>query len=179
MEQGTLSELTQRVSQFADQSFGKGDSGAFAAFSVFLGALKEELQEAVLTATRPAIQDILLKLKNKAGLSETELELVRLWIVGNTEYYSQSDNRLKNWIQEIKHLVSEIQKFKDLPSDAKNCLLVQSLVFDLDRNLQNVIKLLEDMERVKRFSESTQKMHDEEVAILVKMLERKLQSSIL
>lgn len=173
----TLADLVTMTQQHLDNSLGRSTSTSYNNFSQFLTYVKAELREALQKLTAAPVRTIISKLKQKKPLTDSEIGLLRLWIVGDAEAYVMTENNYNEWIDEMKRLVREIQQYKDQTPELDTVVALQGRVVDLHRNLQDIINFLSEKERVDRFIHSTQQIDSEEAHALAAMLERKLQSS--
>ena len=93
------------------------EEGYFNKISASLVSLEDHLREQMQAETSEKISTILNKLKSDGEITETDLMLIRLWMVGDASSYVEMENDYKQWLEELNRLFDVIQELKgqDLP----------------------------------------------------------------
>ena len=163
-----------------DQGFSKlgrmPDTGSYerlaGIFDEFEGALREHIQE----TTENRISEIINKLKLDEAISSEDIEYIKLWIVGDADYYTKLENNFGDWVKELERLRNEIAKINDSHPDLPACLKLRAILQDGLRLIPSIIFFLEQKERVDHFNRATAKLGREERNLLIKVLNNKLSS---
>ena len=138
----------------------------------FEGALREHIQG----ITKSEIVQIIGKLRSNARLDKHELDYIKLWIVGDADYYLRLENNYNDWVQELKRLIDEINKIDVKQSDFIAASKLRALLLDGIRVIGDIMFFLQQKERVKNFTESTQEIDPEERELLIRLIEGKIAS---
>jgi hypothetical protein len=118
-----------------------------------LETMAREVSQAVL---KDKCQPILAKLEDDMPLSNDELQIVRLLLVGDADYYLESEESLDQWRDDIIRLTSEIAQLhsSDL-SEVDNLMRLQALCRDAMRVLPDMAYYFRQQERVRNFENTS------------------------
>jgi len=132
------------------------------------------LREYIQAETGTDLKLVISKLRSGRDLDAEEMELIKLWIVGDAQYYTQLENNVQEWESELKRLIAEINKYKDAPASVETASYLRGLFRDGSRVITDIFYYLEQKDRIARFQEATWKTDFDDRAILVKLLEQKM-----
>jgi len=136
------------------------------------GTLREHIQE----ITKNEISQIIKKLESNTELSNHELDYIKLWMVGDAEYYVKLENNYNDWLEELKRLINEINKFETSQPDFNDSSNLRAMVLDAIRVLGDILFFIKQQERVKNFTESTKEINPQERDLLIQLLKGKIAS---
>ena len=139
----------------------------------FEGSLREHIQE----QTRDEIVQVVAKLRSKQPLDQKEIDYIKLWIVGDAEYYVKLENNVQDWIKEIKRIVGVVVAVDHNEVDFEASSKLRAQLLDGMRVLGDIMFFLKQKERIQNFTESTQEIDDQERDLLIMLLEGKVISS--
>jgi hypothetical protein len=88
----------------------KTDEGTLNALSAALARLDNELREQIQAATAAQVTLLIDSLKADGPVGPAELELVRLWLVGDAEYYVKMENDFPAWVTELGRLLGVLRE---------------------------------------------------------------------
>ena len=163
----TMAEATRTM---GSESFQKVAS----ALSAARDAIREEIQK----ETSDRIKVIIDKLENKGPINATDLDLIRLWIVGDAESYTKMENDFENWLTEFQRLQDEIAKMESYNMNEKDLFNAYGKLEDTLRLTYDIANFLENKERIQKFESAMGDGIDKgERTMLAQVLRRKLQSS--
>lgn len=134
--------------------------------------IREELQDLTASAMRPIIH----KLKKNEPLSGEEKDLIRLWIVGDAEGYTQMENDYREWLEEFQRLGRVIGDQVTVPSALPEMLNLYGSLEDAVRLAADLQFFLEEKERVGRFQQAIQNLSASDAELLANILQEKLTS---
>jgi len=154
----------------------RNDTTTFWNLSTTFQEYEEALREHIQEITKDQIQEIINKLRNSQQLSVNELEYVKLWIVGEADYYVKLENNYKDWIDELKRLVDEINKNHENEPDFICASKQRAMLLDGIRVAGDIVFFVKQQQRIKNFTESTQEIDPEERSLLIRLLEGKIRS---
>ena len=138
-----------------------------------LGAyLREQIQQ----MTRADITKVIDKLKNGLTITPQDKEQIKLWIVGDADYYVKMENNFQDWKNELERLMGAINKCEGATEDVKTALKLRALLRDGARVLSNIFYFVEQRQRVAAFNDSSDEIDAQERAILIRILEQKINS---
>lgn len=139
---------------------------------------EKNLRETVQRVTKDEVSQIIKKLNSAKSLTNSEMDMAKLWIVGDAESYTKTENNFNDWIAEIKRVVDEIGKAGGLSAGVKEMMHLRALIMDAKRTALDIANFLEKKECVGRFEESTAELDPEERDLLAKMLKQSLTSDL-
>lgn len=148
----------------------------YAALAEAMSSCEAQLREQMQAAARERLTAVIQKLKTTAPITEEELALIKLWVVGDAESYVKVENSLGEWRGELQRLLGEISQLKSAPLDTHGSFRLRALLRDGLRVAWDVHHFLEHKERVERFNESTRELDREERTVLADILSSKLRS---
>jgi hypothetical protein len=168
----------QNVTRIMENSLTTMSVETFQQAGSALSEAKNLIRETLQSETASDTKNIIKKLSAGQPLSTAEMNLIRLWIVGDAESYIMMENNLQDWIDEFGRLKKTLADFTDKPSSAEDLFKLQGLLEDAVRISYDIGNFLEKKERVKKFESSISDGLDEsEINLLIKVLTAKLQSS--
>jgi ribosome biogenesis SPOUT family RNA methylase Rps3 len=134
--------------------------------------IREELQNLTIGAMKPIIS----KLKKNEPLSPEEKDLVEMWIVGDAEGYTQTENDYRAWLEEFQRLGRVLGDQATVPSALPEMLKLYGSLEDAVRLAADLQFFLEEKERVGRFQQAIQNLSASEAEMLANILQEKLTS---
>ncbi|MBI4249663.1 MAG: hypothetical protein HY611_09185, partial [Elusimicrobia bacterium] len=150
-----FSAVVEAITSSIENAKRKDNSDAYRSLTGFLRDAKAEMRECIQELTRESMLEIIQKLESGQGLGGEDIDLVRLWIVGDADSYLRAENNYKDWIRELDRIEGDISAVKNQQIEAKNFSRLQALLTDMDRTAQNVFMYLSERERVARFEQAT------------------------
>lgn len=75
-----------------------GDASSYQKMAALMSECDNKLQEYVQETTKDQVARIIKKLETIQNLSSEEHGLIKLWMVGDAEYYMKLENSFKNWL---------------------------------------------------------------------------------
>ncbi len=148
----------------------------FHRLSTTLNRFDATMREFIQVETQDRINKIIDKLNKNGQLNSEELDLVRLWIVGDAEYYTKMENNFNDWMKELGRLVAQIEQKQGATLDAETALQLRGSLRDAISVMEDILYFLQQKERIERFEESTQELDSEEKRYLSRILSQKLRS---
>ncbi len=141
--------------------------------STTLSDFEGEMREHIQQITGDKIDAIIQKLQKKTLLDPEDLEYIKLWIVGDADYYVKMENNYNDWVQELERLIAlygQMEKDSLVFSEAAK---LRAMLLDGVRVLGDIVFFLKQKERIKNFTESTEELDDDERDLLIRLLSGK------
>lgn len=138
--------------------------------------LYNDLREGIQECTKDEMASLLSKLQNNEDITSQEIELIRLWIIGDALSYIKMENNYEEWIQEAQRLVEAVKSISTKELTPRLMGDLQGITRDATRTLSDITFYKENMERTKKFEESVKNLTAENKLFLAEMLKAKLQS---
>lgn len=135
-------------------------------------AVREKIQE----MTSEGVKKIIEKLSEKESLTDEEMGLVKLWIVGDAESYSKLENNFQDWIKEFKRLQAVLKEHEADPEEIPALFQLQGILADASRIAVDIGYYLEMNESVRRFEAATADPSLMYTDLIVQILKMKLDS---
>lgn len=167
--------LDEIQSQFAtlESSYSTGNCWRL---STTMQELDASLREHIQAVTQSEVEAIIDKLQGNKELTAEEIQLIKLWICGDADYYVKLENNYKEWVEELKRLVGEISKAQGNNPDFEASSNLRARLLDAIRVIGDILFFLKQKERIDNFTESTQVIDPQEADLLVRLLQGKIVS---
>lgn len=136
------------------------------------GGLREHIQ----VVTDEQIKTVIGKLKRNQALDSSDMNYLRLWIVGDAEHYHALESNYKDWLAELDRLVEEVNQTAPQELTFETAAKLRALIFDAVRTLGDIQYFLKQKERVENFTYATAEINAQERDMLIKLLEGKVKS---
>lgn len=169
-------EIIDKLKEEYRQSLDRDTGEAYSRLSTFFEELNGVVRERIQELTAEEIKAVIKKLEKDEALSNEDKEKIRLWIVGDAEYYTQLENNYDDWKKELDRLVREIEKLNVQEPDVPTLFSLQALLRDGSRVLADIFYFKEQQDRLKKFLDSTKEIDPEERRLLIQILQQKLDS---
>lgn len=136
------------------------------------GGLREHMQ----AMTKDQITQVINSLETGQELSSSDIELIKLWLVGDAEYYLKLENNYNGWLAELKRLIGEYEKIDAGNLDIKQASKLRAEALDGVRVLGDIVFFLKQQERVKNFESSVEEIEPQERKFIIDILRGKIRS---
>jgi hypothetical protein len=134
--------------------------------------IREELQQTTSTAMKTIINN----LKSGKPISDADLELVKMWIIGDASAYIEMENNFNDWVEEFKRLKSVLARYEGKDCSLKDLYSLRGIMEDAIRVSYDIHNYLEKKERVDKFENATRDKNNMKSEVLVRVLEGSLES---
>ena len=141
-----------------------------------LTALENDLREQFQSDTSPQIETIIQKLESDVEIDDSDLVLIRLWVVGDAQAYVEMENDYKGWLSELNRLFSVIENLKSEEFNIENKYKLSGTLRDAARVIGDIIFFKRQQERLKNFENASKNLNPANKVTLANILKRKLQS---
>jgi hypothetical protein len=156
------------------------DSSIYLELENRLGKVRSDIRESVQALSHPAMWQIILKLRRGDALEETEMRLIRFWVVGDAEAYVKEENNFPVWLEELDRLTTEVRRLRSGPVDLESLEELNGVLADALGVSRSIAVFLNDRERVERFDESISHGLDEKSrTMLADILSRSYNSRLI
>jgi hypothetical protein len=152
------------------------DEGRFNALSGALASLKSELREQIQAATAAPVAQLIQTLRADGPIAPADLELIRLWIVGDAEYYVKMEDDFPAWIAELERLLGVLQSLGQEAVTPTTMAKMGATVQDALRVSSDIVVYRQQEERVHSFQRATAQMTRDDRRYLADILAHKLSS---
>jgi hypothetical protein len=136
-----------------------------------------DIREAMQNATAVRIGEIISKLRNEQAITPADLDLARLWIVGDAESYSRMQRDFERHMEEFTLLESILQRYERQQNQVNDLVDAHGVLEDAIHLSYEIAKFLEHKERVTNFEEAVKDPNRLDCQALADVLVRKLHSS--
>lgn len=173
---GKFSQIISKLNEDYQSTVQSGTGEAYSKLSSIIGELEEYLREYQQGLSGDDIKKIIRKLKSGEVITPTDLDLIRLWLVGDADYYVQHENNFKDWSHELARLIDQTRQADVDTPDVTTVARLRSVFRDANRVIADMMYFVQQKDRVNKFNESTQDLDAEERGILIRLLEQKMKS---
>jgi len=167
-----LKDLAKLMRQAVETPDGEEFNRLSSVFQHHRSAIREKIQ----AMTSKEVKGIIKKLAEGGDLTEQEIGLVRLWVVGDAEAYAKMENKCEDWIAEFKRLESLMKEQEVGAEEVQDLFRAQGLLEDASRLAINIGYYLETIERIRRFEEATANPAVMDRDLIARILKLKLTS---
>ncbi len=172
----TFGKIITKLNEDYEQTKARGTGDAYSKLSTIFEELGKYLREYIQAETGTDIKLVINKLRSGRDLDDEEVDLIKLWIVGDAQYYTQLENNVKDWQNELKRLIEKINQYKETSADVETASYLRGLFRDGSRVITDIFYYLEQKDRIARFQDATWKTDMDDRAILINLLEKKITS---
>ena len=164
-----------QVSKIMLNALSNMSEGVFQGAAVALSENKKAAKEEFQKETSLKIKEIINKLSNNSQISLEDIALIKLWIIGDAQSYTEGENNLNDWIQEYKRLADILVTYENRNCSAEDLFKLSGLLEDAVRVSYDIANFLEKKDRVSKFQLTVSEGLDREAKkILVNVLTGKL-----
>jgi Asp-tRNA(Asn)/Glu-tRNA(Gln) amidotransferase C subunit len=152
------------------------EEGYFNKVTAPLVALGDYLREQMQAETSEKISKIINNLKSDEEITEADLMLIRLWIVGDAASYVQMENDYQKWLEELNRLFGVIEELKGQDLSLENMYKLQGTARDAIRVIGDIVFFKQQQERIDKFENASKNLNSGNKLVLAKILKQKLES---
>jgi hypothetical protein len=167
-----LKDLAKLMRQAVENPGGEEFNRLSSVFQHHRSGIREKIQ----AMTSKEVQGIIKKLAKGGDLTEEEMGLVKLWIVGDAEAYAKMENKFEAWIKEFERLELLMKEQEAGAEEVQDLFRVQGILEDASRLAINIGYYLETIERIRRFEEATANPALMDRDMILKILKQKFTS---
>jgi hypothetical protein len=152
------------------------EEGYYSKMTAPLVALEDHLREQMQAETSQQISMIINKLESDEDITDSDLMLVRLWLVGDAASYVQMENDYQGWLQELNRLFGVIEQLKGQELSLENMYKLSGSARDAIRVMGDIVFFKQQQERTNKFDNASTNLNSENKLIVAKILKQKLES---
>ena len=152
------------------------EEGYFNKVTAPLVSLGDYLREQMQAETSEKISMIINNLKSDEEIPESDLMLIRLWIVGDAASYVQMENDYQKWLEELNRLFGFIEDLKLQELSLENMYKLQGTARDAIRVIGDIVFFKQQQERINKFENASKNLNSKNKLVLAKILKQKLES---
>jgi hypothetical protein len=152
------------------------DEGRLNALSGALARLTDELREQMQATTAAEVRPLIGLLEADGPIEAKQLELMRLWLVGDAEYYVKTENDFSAWVAELDRLLGVLRQLRSEAVTPTTMARMEATVRDALRVASDIAFYRQQEERVRAFQNTTNQLNRDDKQTLARLLARKLSS---
>ncbi|MEI6438441.1 MAG: hypothetical protein WCO69_06815 [Candidatus Omnitrophota bacterium] len=171
-----LKAQIQKVLENNAEFLAKPSAGESWKLSMGLQDLENVLREHIEDISKPQITAVIEKLRARAPLSKEDRDYLRLWLVGDADYYVALENNYQEWLAEFNRLIEDLKKVDPSKTDFSSAATLRAKVLDATRVLGDILFFLGQKERIESFVDSTREIDPDEADLLIQILQGKISS---
>lgn len=152
------------------------EQGVFNKITEPLVALENDSRELMQSKTSEEISAIIGKLDSNITITDADMRLIRLWIVGDAESYVRMENDYQGWLDELNRLFSVLKDLQDQELTLENMQKISGTARDAIRVIGDIVYFKQQQERINKFENATKDLNSENKLILANILRQKLAS---
>jgi hypothetical protein len=152
------------------------DEGRLNALSGALASLSDELREQIQATTAEQITPLIGLLEADGSIGAKEMELIRLWLVGDAEYYVKTENDFSAWVAELDRLLGVLRALRSEAVTPATMARMEATVRDALRVASDIAFYRQQEERVRSFQTKTDQLNRDDKQTLARLLAHKLSS---
>ena len=152
------------------------EEGYFNKITASLVSLGDHLREQMQAETSEKVSMIIKELKSNGEITDSDLMLIRLWIIGDAASYVQMENDYQIWLEELNRLIGVIGKLKLQDQSLENIYKLQGTVRDAIRVIGDIVFFKQQRDRINKYENASKNLSSENKLALAKILQQKLES---
>jgi hypothetical protein len=156
----------------------QADEGPLNALSAALASLDDELREQIQAVTATQVMPLIDKLRADGPVGPADLELIRLWLVGDAEYYVKMENNFPAWVSELDRLIGVLRQLREEAMTPSSMSRMEAAVRDALRVASDIAFYRQQEERIRSFQNATRSLSREDKEALADILAQKLHSEL-
>lgn len=154
------------------------EEGPLNALSAALASLDDELREQIQAVTATQVMPLIDKLRADGPVGPADLELIRLWLVGDAEYYVKMENNFPAWVSELNRLIGVLGQLREEAMTPSSMSRMEATVRDALRVASDIAFYRQQEERIRSFQNATRSLSREDKDTLADILAQKLHSEL-
>jgi hypothetical protein len=154
----------------------KTDEGRLNALSAALASLDDELREQIQVATAAQVTRLIDILQADGPVGPADFELIRLWLVGDAEYYVKMENDFPAWVSELDRLIGVLRDLRTEAMTTSTLGRMEATIRDALRVSSDIVFYRQQEERLRSFQNATKSLTREDKQTLAGILAQKLSS---
>lgn len=169
---GVTSEMASARDAMTDHAFQRS--------ATILNQNQNSVRETLQHMTSGDIRQILDRLQSGKAPTPGDLDIIKLWIVGDADSYTRMENNFEDWLEEYARLEDILKEYEEKDCDAKDLFRLQGILEDAIRVSYDISNFLEKQERLARFEATVKDKTDwdrDSLEFLVGILTEKLYRS--
>lgn len=174
----TVKDLLERIVAVPPVT-GQTAEGPLNALSSSLARLDSELREQIQAVTAAQVSALIEKLKADGPVGPADLEVIRLWMVGDAEYYVQMEKDLPAWLTELDRLIGVLRQLRAEAMTPATMGRMQATIRDALRVTSDIVFYRQQEERVRTFQTTTKSLSREDKRTLAGILAQKFGSELI
>jgi hypothetical protein len=174
-----VEQITEKMSEIISNKQAidmNTEEGYFNKVTAQLVSLGNYLREQMQAETSEKISMIINNLKSDEEIPESDLMLIRLWIVGDAASYVQMENDYQKWLEELNRLFGVIEELKLQDLSLENMYKLQGTARDAIRVIGDIVFFKQQQERINKFENASKNLNSGNKLVLAKILKQKLES---
>ncbi|MFA5259757.1 MAG: hypothetical protein WC450_00855 [Candidatus Omnitrophota bacterium] len=171
-----FTQIIQKLNKDYAAAVQQDDGNAYSKLSTIFEGLDTIVRETMQDLGKEEMKKIIQKLEKGKALTQEEKEHVRLWIVGDADYYAKMENNVSDWKAELERLIQELNRLEVSRPDVETLCKMRSLFRDGARVIADLFFYAEQQDRLNKFNEAIQEIDEEEKGLLIGLLQQKIKS---
>lgn len=173
---GDFKDLIAGLYKDYEETLAKDNEEGYVRLSQIVDLTADSLREYAQDVSAHEIKHLVQKLKGPISLSASDLDLLRLCIVGDAESYVNIENSVPEWKNELHRVMDQVSSYTAENPKVTDVLKLQALLRDADRIIDDLSFYAAQKDRVEKFNAAIKHLGPEDRALLVGLLNTKLQS---
>jgi len=152
-----ISQNLESITLKLDETLKKFDAEEFSDALKPIDELMLELQKTVNEKLRKPAEKLVKRLKKDKDLTIDDIEIIKKWLVGDSDFYTRIENNLIDWVAECKRILKLIEHYKadSLEGNENKLLALGALLTDLKFTMLDVQRYSKAMNEVDKVRSMT------------------------
>jgi hypothetical protein len=155
------------------------DTRRLDALSATLATLGHDLRERMQAVTAAQVTPLIRLLEADGPVESPDLEFIRLWLVGDAEYYLEITNDYPARVAELNRLMTELRRLESGPVTPSTAARMGAVVQDALRVTSDIAFYRQQEERVRSIQTATLRLTWKDKVALARLLAQKLSSDLM
>jgi hypothetical protein len=170
-----LTDTFNALKQAVEAALVNQNAEDFATFEKYLADVDAYARETQQAMWSDEAKQAIKRLEKNDPLTETDLDVIRVFLVSDAEHYLAVENNYGDWLNELKRLASDLQT-RARTCDRHSIGELRGVLKDAIRLVPDIRNYLEQQERVHKLDQAMQALDQNSRDMLANLLREQLRS---
>jgi len=170
-----LTDTFNALKQAVDAALANQSAEDFAAFEKYLSEVDAYARETQQAMWVDEAKQAIKRLEKGGPLTETDLDVIRTFLISDAEQYLAVENNFGDWLNELKRLAQDLQT-RARTVDRHSIGALRGTLKDAIRLAPDIRNYLEEQERVQKLNNAMQTLDQASRDMIANLLREQLRS---
>jgi len=172
-----LQTIISKLQEDFEATISSGTAESQKRLLAIIDELHSVVNERIQDMCREEMHKMLNRLKNGLSLAPSDVDQIRLWIIGDEHEHAKSEHHCQVWESELKEILEEIKNLRDAQEIPVDYSKFRALLRRASVVLADIFYCRQQKEKLDQFDQIGSQISPSQRAFLIKMLQEKLDSA--